>query len=159
MDSFLLWEPPLCLCSPGEALLVRSMRYWVGSMKARLDPRDLVDHGFESADAGEAAGAFNAIMETTLREATSMRDVRRLACPTLGSAERDLLDAVAHSQHGRTAACMAILSTWLPAHTLSSALDHASAIGEGLRAAGLRLPKHGTVGRSPAVPAARPQLH
>ena len=133
-------EKPLCAADPGEALLVWSMRHWVQSVRAGLDPRDLIRRGFASIDAEEASAAFDAIMMMTLHESTCRRDVRCLNAPTIGAGERDRVDAVGLWQRGQGAAAGRVLSGWLPAEIIGQALQKLSLLARGFTDAGMRLP-------------------
>ena len=140
MPSPTLGGTPLCLSTPGEALVVWSMRHWVESMRARLDPRCLIRQGFTAAGVETGADPFDAIMTTTLHEAISVRDVRRLRCPLIGAGERDMINAIAFEQSGHPSTSASVLAGWLPKHAVRAALTQVAQIGDGLRAAGMQLP-------------------
>ncbi len=133
-------EKPLCAAEPGEALLIWSMRHWVQSVRAGLDPRELIRRGFATIDAEDASAAFDAIMMMTLHESTSRRDVRCLNSPTIGAGERDLVEAVGLWQRGQGAEAVRVLSAWLPADIIGQALQKLATLAGGFSGAGLRLP-------------------
>jgi len=121
---------PICRLTTEEALLVWAIRHWVQSVKARLDPRDLLRRGFAQVGAQDMTDPIDELLTITLHEATSVRDVGCVRCPALGDGERDILHAVALAQRGRNEAAIDVLETWLPpsaarlAHTQVIAIGH-----------------------------------
>lgn len=140
MVSHRLHPTPLCSLSTAETLLVWAVRHWVQSMRANLDPGDLLRRAFATVDAEDAAQAVDSLLWITLREATSVRDVGCLRCPTLGEGERDILRAVAFAQRGEHAAAVAVLATWLPPGAARAAYAPVATIARTLRTADLSLP-------------------
>ena len=132
---------PVCRLSPGEALIVWAIRHWVQSVKARLDPRELLRRGFATIEAEEVSDAVDRLLMLTLREATTVRDVGCVCCPTLGEGERDILDAVALAQRSRHDEALAVVESWLPPSAALRAYDEIAAIGTALRGADLIVPR------------------
>ena len=131
---------PICRLTTGEALIVWAIRHWVQSVKARLDPRDLLRCGFSTIEAEEVSDAVDRLLMLTLREATTVRDVGCLHCPTLGDGERDILEAVALSQRGRREEAMAVVQSWLPLSAALRAYDDIAAIGRALIGVDMMVP-------------------
>lgn len=131
---------PICRLSTGEALIVWAIRHWVQSVKARLDPRDLLRHGFATIEADDMTDAVDQLLMITLNEATTVRDVGCVRCPTLGDGERDILQAVAYAQRGRQDQALAVVQTWLPPAAARLAFRQIAEIGRSLRSADLMLP-------------------
>ncbi|WPZ34295.1 hypothetical protein T8K17_24070 [Thalassobaculum sp. OXR-137] len=131
---------PICRLTTGEALIVWAIRHWVQSVKARLDPRDLLRCGFATIEAEDVSDAVDRLLMVTLREATTVRDVGCLRCPTLGDGERDILEAVALSQRGRREEAMAVVQSWLPLSAALRAYDDIATIGRALTGVDMTVP-------------------
>lgn len=136
---------PVCRLTTGEALIVWAIRHWVQSVRARLDPRDLLARGFATLEAGDGAAldmtrSVDRLLMLTLEQAVSVRDVGCVRCPTLGDGERDILAATALAQRGRRDEALERVRTWLPDIAARIAYTEIAALGRGLQAAGLTLP-------------------
>ncbi|MDF1792584.1 MAG: hypothetical protein P1U88_11775 [Thalassobaculaceae bacterium] len=136
---------PICRLTTGDALIVWAVRHWVHSVKSRLDPRDLLRHGFATIDAGDQIAddmteAVDRLLMITLHEATTVRDVGCVRCPTLGDGERDILQAIALAQRGRRDEAVEVVRTWLPPASALVAYEQVAALGRGLCMADLVLP-------------------
>ncbi len=131
---------PICRLSAGEALIVWAIRHWVQSVKARLDPRDLLRCGFATIEAEDVTDAVDRLLMITLHEATTVRDVGCVRCPTLGEGERDILQAVALSQRGRRDDAVSVVQTWLPLSAALRAYNDIAAIGRALSGADMLVP-------------------
>lgn len=131
---------PICRLTTAEALIVWAIRHWVQSVKARLDPRDLLRRGFATIEAEDMTDAVDKLLMITLHEATTVRDVGCVRCPTLGEGERDILQAIALAQRGRRDAALEVIETWLPVAAARLAFEQIAAIGRSLRGADMLLP-------------------
>lgn len=131
---------PICRLTTGEALIVWAIRHWVQSVKARLDPGDLLRCGFATIEAEDVTDAVDRLLMTTLLEATTVRDVGCVRCPTLGEGERDILQAIALSQRGRREEALGVVQSWLPLSAALKACDDIAAIGRALSVAEMVVP-------------------
>lgn len=140
MDHSSTPRTPICRLTTAEALIVWAVRHWVQSVKARLDPRDLLRRGFATIDADDMTEAVDRLLTITLHEATTVRDVGCVRCPTLGDGERDILHAIALAQRGRDKAALDVVRTWLPSAAARTAVGDVAEIAGKLLAADLVLP-------------------
>ncbi|MEQ8587545.1 MAG: hypothetical protein RLO01_19325 [Thalassobaculaceae bacterium] len=136
---------PVCRLTTGEALIVWAIRHWVQSVRARLDPRDLLARGFATLEAGDGAAqeltqSVDRLLMLTLEQAVSVRDVGCVRCPTLGDGERDVLTAIALAQRGRRERALEQVRTWLPEVATRIAYGEIALLGRVLQTAGLTLP-------------------
>lgn len=131
---------PICRLTTGEALIVWAIRHWVQSVKARLDPRDLLRCGFATIEAEDVTDAVDRLLMITLHEATTVRDVGCVRCPTLGEGERDILKAVALAQRGRREETLSVVQSWLPPSAALRACDDIATIGRALSGAEMIVP-------------------
>lgn len=131
---------PICRLTTGEALIVWAIRHWVQSVKARLDPRELLRCGFATIEAEDVTDAVDRLLMITLHEATTVRDVGCVRCPTLGEGEQDILKAVALTQRGRREEALNVVQTWLPLSAALRACEDIAAIGRALTAAEMTVP-------------------
>lgn len=131
---------PICRLTTGEALIVWAIRHWVQSVKARLDPRDLLRCGFSTIEAEDVTDSVDRLLMITLHEATAVRDIGCVRCPTLGEGERDILQAVALSQRGRRDEALSVAQSWLPLSAALRAYDDIAAIGRALSGVDMIVP-------------------
>ncbi|MCR9072346.1 MAG: hypothetical protein NXI18_11555 [Alphaproteobacteria bacterium] len=136
---------PICRLTTGEALIVWAIRHWVQSVKARLDPRALLTRGFSTLEAGDSTAddmteALDRLLMITLEEATTVRDVGCVRCPTLGDGEQDVLRAIALAQRGRRDESLEVVQGWLPTTASLTAYMQIATLARSLDGADLRLP-------------------
>lgn len=136
---------PICRLTTGEALIVWAVRHWVQSVRAKLDPHELLTRGFASLEAGDITAkdmtrAVDRLLMITLEQATTVRDVGCVRCPALGDGERDILQAIALAQRGRPDGSLAVVRGWLPAAAASIAYEQVAALARCLDAVDLKLP-------------------
>ena len=140
MDQSPSPRTPICRLTTAEALIVWAIRHWVQSVKARLDPRDLLRRGFDRVDAPDMTDAVDEMLTITLHEATTVLDVGCVRCPSLGDGARDFLRTLALAQRGRRDAAVEVLETWLPPSAARLSYEQAAAIGRSLGKSDLQLP-------------------
>ncbi|HEY1720102.1 MAG TPA: hypothetical protein VGG27_02570 [Magnetospirillaceae bacterium] len=126
--------------STAEAFAVVSLRLWAALHRQPNQHHPDWRSGFAAAGVDEAERAFNELFRLVLVSAQRGIDVRCARCAHLGGDEIAVLRMVSQLQRCRWFEAETVLSDWLPAPVVNTALAAAMIFSTALAGAGLVLP-------------------
>lgn len=133
-------EVPICVATlpPTERFFLWAIRAWSAHHSDLTPIWRSLDHAFTQEHITAALEPFDQFMSALFAGLRRWPDIRCVACPRLGTDERQLLSAFAHLQQGNGAVARCALQTCVLDSAARMVVRHARRCAEQASAAGLQ---------------------